>query len=73
MPCRAMSPALSPAYSWPSTSFDTTAERSESPLGGRSSFLLGEQLLPLEIVGELRLHLDGELVATGSVAGWMTR
>lgn len=31
-------------------------------------FLLGEQLLPLDLAGELRLHLGGEPVAVGSVA-----
>ncbi|GGJ67200.1 hypothetical protein [Streptomyces brasiliensis] len=45
---------------------DTTAESSECVAGG--GFLLGEQLLPLELMGELRLQLDGELVAAGSVA-----
>lgn len=46
---------------------DATAEGSEFVAGG--GFLLGEQLLPLEFMGELRLRLDGVQVAAGAVAG----
>ncbi|MET7998938.1 fumarylacetoacetate hydrolase family protein [Amycolatopsis sp. NPDC005232] len=45
---------------------DATADGFESAAGG--GFLLGEQLLPLELAGELRLRLDGELVAAEPVA-----
>ncbi|WP_051793101.1 hypothetical protein [Amycolatopsis jejuensis] len=35
---------------------------------GEGSFLLGEQLLPPESAGELRMHVGGRLVATKSIA-----
>ncbi|PQP14213.1 hypothetical protein C5613_41175 [Rhodococcus opacus] len=48
---------------------DATTEGPESSLiGGSGVVLLGDQLLPLELLGELCLYLDGELVAAESAA-----
>lgn len=49
---------------------DTTTEGSGPSLADAGGgFLLGEQILPLESLGEVRLHLGGEPVAAGSAAG----
>lgn len=48
---------------------DTTAGGPEPSLAATGGgFVLGEQLLPMELAGELRLHLDGALAVTASLA-----
>jgi 2-keto-4-pentenoate hydratase len=51
---------------WEGYEFDPAEAVADGVAGG--AFLLGEQLLPVDVAGELRLRVNGETVSAGSVA-----